>query len=134
MELAGQGIGHGGVLFHYNVPHGDIYLEVAEPYRRRGFGAWLVQELKCAADELGAVPCTRCSPTNRGSRSTLLKAGFVPFAHILTGVLGKGAKDWCVSPESTLTAPDALHGLESPASVWQSQTGSYVRIFRTVKC
>lgn len=28
----------GGILFHYNPPHGDIYMDVAEPFRRRGFG------------------------------------------------------------------------------------------------
>src|SRR6266498_2605630 len=36
----------GGVLFHYNRPYGDIYMKVAEPFRRRGFGSYLVQELK----------------------------------------------------------------------------------------
>jgi GNAT superfamily N-acetyltransferase len=92
MELDGQVIGQGGILFHYNRPYGDIYMEVAGPFRRRGFGAWLIQELKRAAYELGAVPCARCSPTNVASRSTLQKAGFVPFAHMLTGVLGEETK------------------------------------------
>jgi Acetyltransferase (GNAT) family len=92
MELDGQVIGQGGILFHYNVPCGDIYLEVAEPFRRRGLGAWLVQELKCEAYKLGAIPCARCSPTNIPSRSTLQKAGFVPFAHMLTGVLCKSVQ------------------------------------------
>lgn len=89
MELDGQVIGNGGILFHYNVPYGDIYMEVAEPFRRRGFGAWLVQELKHEAYKLGAVPGARCSPMNVASRSTLQKAGFVPFAHMLNGVLDK---------------------------------------------
>jgi GNAT superfamily N-acetyltransferase len=89
MELDGQVIGNGGILFHYNVPYGDIYMEVAEPFRRRGLGAWLVQELKREAYKLGAIPCARCSPTNIPSLSTLQKAGFVPFAHMLTGVLCK---------------------------------------------
>jgi hypothetical protein len=88
MELAGQVIGTGGILFHYNRPYGDLYMEVAESHRRRGFGAWLVQELKREARELGAISCARCSPTNLPSRSTLQKAGFVPFAHILNGKLG----------------------------------------------
>jgi hypothetical protein len=26
----------GGFMFHYNRPYGDIYMEVTEPYRRRG--------------------------------------------------------------------------------------------------
>jgi hypothetical protein len=28
--------GQGGILDHYNRPYGDIYMEVAEPFRRRG--------------------------------------------------------------------------------------------------
>lgn len=87
MELDGQIIGNGGILFHYNVPYGDLYMEVAEPFRRRGYGAWLVQELKLEAYKLGAIPAARCSPANVASRDTLQKAGFVPFAHMLTGVV-----------------------------------------------
>lgn len=87
LELEGQVAGKGGLLFHYNRPYGDIYMEVAEAFRRRGLGAWLVQELKRAAYELGAIPSARCSPSNIPSRRTLQKAGFVPFAHMLTGVL-----------------------------------------------
>jgi GNAT superfamily N-acetyltransferase len=80
-------IGKGGVLFHYNVPYGDVYMEIDEPARRRGLGSYLVQELKRIAYELGAIPAARCSPDNIASRSTLQKAGFVPFAHMLVGRL-----------------------------------------------
>jgi RimJ/RimL family protein N-acetyltransferase len=83
LELDGTEVGKGGILFHYNHPHGDIYMEVAEPFRGRGFGAFLVQELKRECYALGAVPCARCNPTNTASRRTLQRAGFVPFAHIL---------------------------------------------------
>ena len=89
VELNGEVVGKGGILFHYNRPYGDIYMEIAEPFRKRGLGSWLVQELKREAYSLGAVPCARCNPTNMASRRTLQKAGFVPFAHILNGVLGK---------------------------------------------
>jgi len=89
LELDGKTAGQGGILFHYNRPYGDIYMEVAEPFRRRGLGSWLVQELKRLAYELGAVPCARCNPANLASRRTLQRAGFVPFAHMLTGVLGE---------------------------------------------
>ncbi len=79
-------VARGGIAFHYNRPYGDIYIETAEPLRRRGFGAYLVQELKrICRDELGSIPCARCSPANIASRKTLQKAGFVPCAHILTG-------------------------------------------------
>ena len=62
----------------------------AEPFRRRGLGAYLVQELKRVAYELGSVPAARCSPKNVASRRTLQKAGFVPYAHILNGVIPEG--------------------------------------------
>lgn len=88
LEVAGEQAGQGGVLFHYNRPYGDIYMDIAEPFRRRGFGSYLVQELKRLTYQLGAVPCARCSPTNIASRRTLQKAGFVPFAHMLTATVG----------------------------------------------
>jgi GNAT superfamily N-acetyltransferase len=85
LEMDGKVAAKGGILFHYNRPYGDIYMEVNEPFRRRGLGSYLVQELKRVCYELGAIPCARCNPTNIPSRRTLQKAGFVPFAHILNG-------------------------------------------------
>jgi GNAT superfamily N-acetyltransferase len=87
LELNGETIATGGILFHYNRPYGDIYMDVAETHRRRGWGAYLVQELKRVAYELGAIPAARCNTTNVASRKTLQKAGLVPFATILTGTL-----------------------------------------------
>ena len=85
LRLDGETVGTGGILFHYNVPYGDIYMEVAEPFRRRGFGAYLVQELKRLTYELGSVPAARCGHDNVPSRMTLQKAGLVPYAHLLKG-------------------------------------------------
>jgi hypothetical protein len=73
----------GGILFHYNPPYGDIYMEVDEPHRRRGYGGYLVQELKRLCRELGGVPGARCDPTNAASQRTVQHAGFIPYAHIL---------------------------------------------------
>jgi GNAT superfamily N-acetyltransferase len=87
LELDEEVVGKGGILFHYNPPYGDIHMEVNESFRGRGLGSFLVQELKRIAYELGAVPCARCNTANIASRRTLQKAGFVPFAHILTGSL-----------------------------------------------
>jgi GNAT superfamily N-acetyltransferase len=95
LDVEGSPAGKGGILFHYNRPYGDLYLEVAEPFRRRGLGAYLVQELKRECYALGGIPCARCNPTNVASRRTLQSAGFVPFAHILTG------------PIAAWTVPDA---------------------------
>lgn len=77
----------GGILYHYNRPYGDIYMEVAEPHRQRGLGSYLVQELKRTCYERCSIPCARCNPDNVASRKTLQKAGFVPCAHILSGTL-----------------------------------------------
>ena len=60
-------------------------MEAVEPFRRQGFGSYLVQELKRCAYELGSIPCARCNPDNVASRETLQKAGLIPFAHILNG-------------------------------------------------
>jgi len=89
LELKGQSVGKGGILFHYNVPYGDIYMEIGEAFRRRGFGSYLVQELKRECRQLGAIPCARCNTSNIPSRKTLLSAGFLPFAHILHGSIGQ---------------------------------------------
>lgn len=93
LRLDGDVVATGGILFHYNEPYGDVFMDVAEPFRRRGLGAYLVQELKRVAYELGSIPCARCSRDNVPSRKTLQKAGFVPFAHILSGSIpaGEGA-------------------------------------------
>jgi GNAT superfamily N-acetyltransferase len=85
LDANGEVAGKGGILFHYNRPYGDIYMEVNEPFRRRGLGCYLVQELKRLCYEFGAVPCARCNPANVASRRTLQNTGFVPFAHILNG-------------------------------------------------
>lgn len=87
LEVDGTIAATGGILFHYNRPYGDIYMEVASSFRRRGLGSFLVQELKRVCHESGSVPCARCRPANLASRKTLQKAGFVPCAHILVGPL-----------------------------------------------
>ena len=87
LQVDGETVATGGILFHYNEPYGDIYMDVPEPFRRRGFGAYLVQELKRVAYELESIPAARCGPENVASRRTLQKAGFVPYAHILNGVI-----------------------------------------------
>jgi GNAT superfamily N-acetyltransferase len=85
LEVDGAVVGKGGILFHYNRPYGDIYMEVNEGCRRRGFGSYLVQELKCRCYELGGIPAARCDPTNKASQRTLQRAGLLPYAHILIG-------------------------------------------------
>jgi GNAT superfamily N-acetyltransferase len=87
VEADGVVAATGGLLFHYNVPYGDIYMATAEPLRRRGYGGYLIQELKRVAYEMGKVPAARCNVTNAASRATLQKAGMFPCARVLTGSL-----------------------------------------------
>jgi GNAT superfamily N-acetyltransferase len=87
VELEGAVAASGGILFHYNRPYGDIYMETDESFRRRGFGAFLVQELKRVCYEGGHVPAARCNTSNVASRRTLQRAGFVPCGHILKGAV-----------------------------------------------
>jgi GNAT superfamily N-acetyltransferase len=87
VEVGGQVAATGGVMFHYNRPFGDIYMEVNEPFRRRGCGSFIVQELKRICYENGHIPAARCNPDNIASQRTLQKAGFVPCGHILTGAV-----------------------------------------------
>lgn len=92
IEVEGTVAASGGILFHYNRPYGDIYMETTEPFRRRGLGAFLVQELKRVCHENGHVPAARCNPGNVASRGALQRAGFVPCGHILKGPVRNGAK------------------------------------------
>jgi GNAT superfamily N-acetyltransferase len=85
LELNATAVGSGALLFHYNFPYCDVAMEINEEYRRRGLGAYLVQELKRIAYEMGGIPAARCDPNNVVSRKTLQKAGLVPFAHVLVG-------------------------------------------------
>jgi GNAT superfamily N-acetyltransferase len=87
VEVEGDITAAGGILFHYNPPYGDIFMKVAEPFRRRGLGAFLVQELKRISYEEGKVPAARCNTENLASRKTLQRAGFVPCGHLLSGQL-----------------------------------------------
>jgi len=93
LEVGGALVATGGILFHYNRPYGDIYMSVAQPWRRRGLGTYLVQELKRTCYENGDVPAARCNVTNVPSRKTLQNAGFVPCGHILVGALAECPPD-----------------------------------------
>ncbi|MCW5965078.1 MAG: GNAT family N-acetyltransferase [Bryobacterales bacterium] len=92
--LTSNGIvaGAGDILCHYNPPYGDVYMKIAEPFRRRGLGAYLVQELKAICRARGKFPAARCHVNNVASRRTLQSAGFVPCANLVVGEVRP--KDW----------------------------------------
>jgi len=81
----GEVVATGGFMLNYNKPYADIYMEVKEPFRRRGFGSLIVQELKKEIYQSGRVPAARCNINNRISKATLLKAGFKVCGAILKG-------------------------------------------------
>ena len=87
LEAEGTAATTGGIPFHSNVPYGDMFMAVAEPFRRRGFGGYLNKELKRDCYESGTIPAARRGVSNVGSRRTLQKAGMMPCARILIGVI-----------------------------------------------
>jgi GNAT superfamily N-acetyltransferase len=87
IEEDGAIVAHGGFLCHYNPPYGDVYMGVDEPARRRGFGSYIVQELKRICYEAGRRPAARCNADNVASRRTLQKAGMLPCGRLLVGKL-----------------------------------------------
>lgn len=66
----------GGMMLNYNMPYADLYYGVEEKYRRKGYGTYMLQELKKEAYRMGRVPAARCNINNMASKSSLLKAGF----------------------------------------------------------
>lgn len=87
LDLGSRIVATGGLMFHYNPPYGDIYMEVAAPFRRRGYGSYLVQELKRISWEGGHIPAARTGQDNTASQRTLQRAGMTPCARIVTGRL-----------------------------------------------
>jgi GNAT superfamily N-acetyltransferase len=87
VDISGVIVATGSVPGSTYSPDGEIFMEVAGPFRQRGIGTWLVQELKRVCVERGGNPCARCNPDNLASLKTLQKAGFVPNGNILNGKL-----------------------------------------------
>ncbi len=88
LEFEGEIIATGGFLLHYNFPFSDLYMEVREDQRRKGFGSFLIQEIKKSCYLSGRIPAARCNMDNYPSRATLLKAGFKISGYMLLGDVG----------------------------------------------
>ncbi len=88
IEDEGVIVATGGIMLHYNPPYGDIYMEVEGSRQRRGYGSYLIQELKRVSYEMGRIPAARCDVANAASRAALQKAGLLPCARMLNGTLG----------------------------------------------
>ena len=85
LEHRGQIVASGGYVRNYNFPYIDMYYEVKEDHRKKGFGSLITQELKREAYRLKRVPAARCNVKNNASKATLLKAGMKVCGHILIG-------------------------------------------------
>ena len=66
IERDGVIVATGGITTHYNPPYGDLYMEVDERFRRRGYGSYLIQELKRASYETGLVPAAALQRREHG--------------------------------------------------------------------
>lgn len=82
-------VARGGYLCHYNPPYADVFMSVEEAFRGRGYGAFLVQEIKRACRADGRLPAARCQVENVASRRTLERAGFVVVGELRVGDLVK---------------------------------------------
>ena len=85
LELNKEVVATGGFLLHYNMPFADLYMEVKEDCRRKGFGSFLIQEVKKQCYLAGRVPAARTSIENVPSKATLLKAGLKIAGFMLLG-------------------------------------------------
>ena len=85
IEVDGAIVATGGFLTHYNPPFADLYMEVAEKRRQRGFGSYLVQELRRVCREAGYVPAARCDVGNVASQRTLERGGMALCGEMVAG-------------------------------------------------
>jgi GNAT superfamily N-acetyltransferase len=85
LELEGEIRATGGFLLHYNLPFADLYMEVKGESRGRGYGSFILQEVKKACYRAGRVPAARCRIENKASRATLIKAGLRVCGFMLMG-------------------------------------------------
>jgi GNAT superfamily N-acetyltransferase len=85
LEVNKEVVATGGFLLHYNKPFADLYMEVAKAHRKKGFGSFLIQEVKKQCYLAGRVPAARCNMDNIASRATLIKAGLKIAGFMLLG-------------------------------------------------
>jgi hypothetical protein len=87
LDVDGCVVASGGFLLHYNRPFADVYMEVHEMHRQRGYGARIVAGVMHACWLAGRIPAARCNVTNAASRATLRKAGMREIGQIVFGRL-----------------------------------------------
>jgi GNAT superfamily N-acetyltransferase len=88
IEVAEEIVATGGFLTHYNAPFADLFMEVREDSRGRGYATFLLQEAKKECYLAGRVPAARCDVSNVASAAALRKAGLRECGFMLTGEFG----------------------------------------------
>jgi len=89
LEVNDEIVATGGFVRNYNLPYIDMFMEVKEEHRGKGYGSFVVQELKKEAYLKGRVPAARCNINNKPSKATLLKAGLKVCGCIVVGEIKK---------------------------------------------
>jgi GNAT superfamily N-acetyltransferase len=85
LDREGRLVATGGYFLHYNAPFADVYMEVSPSEQRKGYGSFLVQELRRLARSAGHVPAARCHRDNIGSQRALQRGGMLPCGRIVRG-------------------------------------------------
>lgn len=85
VEKDGELVATGDFYLHYNPPFADLWMEVAGQHRRKGIGAFLLQELKKECYLAARIPAARCGIDNPASKACLLKAGLQVAGCLISG-------------------------------------------------
>jgi RimJ/RimL family protein N-acetyltransferase len=80
-------VGVGAIFDDFNLPFAELGMMVPGTFRNRGYGTYILQELKTQCYRRGLIPTSRCDVRNVASRRTHLKAGFLPSGRLLDGVV-----------------------------------------------
>jgi GNAT superfamily N-acetyltransferase len=89
LEQDGDIVATGGFMLYYNMPFTDLYMEVRSDHREKGFGSFLLQQVKKECYAQGRIPAARCNIQNKASQATLLKAGMEVTGFMLNGRIKK---------------------------------------------
>lgn len=85
LELYEEVVATGGFMLHYNPPFADLYMEVNELHRSKGYASFILQEIKRECYLAGRVPAARCAIDHVASRKALLKCGLKVSGYMLEG-------------------------------------------------
>jgi GNAT superfamily N-acetyltransferase len=91
-------VGVGALFEDFNRPFAEVGMMVSPPFRRRGYGTFILQELKKECYRIGLTPASRCAWDNEASRRSHDRSGFLLSGRQLLGVVKNG---WRNDPGET---------------------------------